>query len=146
MNDFVWRSVELAVQAGVAGDRPFGSIIVSAQGVVLAEGRNEATSRGDVTAHAELMALRSAPSADMPGSTVYASGEPCPMCAAALVWAGVRRIVFAASTAAFSAVLPGGPHFDIGCAELIERCDATIEVQGPVWEVETVEAMRVAQR
>lgn len=146
MNDFVRRSVELAMQAGAAGDRPFGSIIVSAQGVVLAEGRNEATSRGDVTAHAELVALRSARGTDVPGSTVYASGEPCPMCAAALAWAGVRRIVFAASTAAFSAVLPGGPRFDIGCAELLERSDAAIEVQGPVWEVQAVEAMRVAQR
>jgi tRNA(Arg) A34 adenosine deaminase TadA len=148
--EFLCRCIELATQAGVAGNRPFGSVIVATGGATLAEGRNEATSTADVTAHAELVALRLAQSsglaADLAGSTVYASGEPCPMCTAALVWAGVGRIVFAASTQAFTPVLPGGPHFDIGCAELIGHCDADIAVTGPVLEADAIEAMRAAQR
>lgn len=144
--EFLRRSIELAIHAGASGNRPFGSVIVSSAGHVLAEGRNEAASAGDVTAHAELMALRLAESrghrTSLAGSTVYTSGEPCPMCAAALVWAGVGRIVFAASTEAFTPVLPGGPHFDIGCAELIGRCDAEIEVIGPAMEDDALEAMR----
>lgn len=138
---FLLRSIELAVEAAAAGNRPFGSVIVAEDGSVLGEGRNEATSSGDITAHAELVALRHADGAKVAGATVYASGEPCPMCTAALVWAGVGQIVFAASTEAFTPVLPGGPHFDIGCAELITRCDAEIEVIGPAMELEAIAAM-----
>ncbi|MBI3223622.1 MAG: nucleoside deaminase [Mycolicibacterium cosmeticum] len=143
---FIRRAIELAVHAGTAGNRPFGAVIVAADGSLLAKGENDATSRNDVTAHAELVALRRAQSdgraAALTGATVYASGEPCPMCAAALVRAGVGRIVFAASTAAFASVLPGGPQFDIGCAELISRCNAGIAVDGPIHEDEAITAMR----
>ncbi len=143
---FLRRSIELAGQAGARGNRPFGSVITAADGTVLGEGENEAGTSGDLTAHAEVMALRRVDATDLVGSTVYASGEPCPMCVAALVWAGVARIVFAASTQAFTPILPGGPQFDIGCAELIGRCDADIEVSGPVLEDEALEVMRAAQR
>lgn len=141
-DEFTRRSVELAAQAGGFGNRPFGSVIVGPDGGVLGEGRNEAATSGDLTAHAEVVAMRAIAADRLIGSTVYASGEPCPMCAAALVWAGVARVVFAASTQAFARVLPSGPQFDIGCAELISRCDADIEVIGPTMEHETLEVMR----
>lgn len=140
------RSIDLAGQAGARGNRPFGSVIAAADGTVLGEGENEAGTSGDLTAHAEVVALRRVDPTDLVGATVYASGEPCPMCTAALVWAGVARIVFAASTQAFTPILPGGPQFDIGCAELIGRCDADIEVIGPASESAALEVMRTAQR
>ncbi|WP_040795198.1 nucleoside deaminase [Nocardia higoensis] len=143
---FLTRSIALAVEAAAAGNRPFGAVMVAADGTVLAEGRNEVASAGDITAHAELAAIRRATAdghADrFAGSTMYASGEPCPMCAAACVWAGVTRIVFAASTEAFSAILTDGPHFTLGCADLVAATDAEIDVTGPVHEQEALAAMR----
>ncbi|MGV0852118.1 nucleoside deaminase [Mycolicibacterium phlei] len=144
------RSIELAVEAGASGNRPFGAVLVAADGAVLAEGRNEVASSGDITAHAEIAAIRAAIDAGhgsrLAGSTVYASGEPCPMCAAACVWAGVARIVFAAGTAGFSRILPDGPHFATTCAELIAATDAQVAVEGPVAEEEAVTAMRTGYR
>lgn len=143
---FVTRSIELAAEAGAGGNRPFGAVFVAANGAVLAEGRNEVGSSGDVTAHAELVAIRNATAegrADQfRGSAMYASGEPCPMCAAACVWAGVAKIVFAASTEAFARVLPEGPHFHLSCASLVDTTDADVQVIGPVNEEAALRAMR----
>lgn len=101
MNDAEWlaRAVELALLNVEAGGRPFGSVIVR-DGALVAEGVNRTEQDGDPTAHAELVALREAArtlgSPRLSGCTVYASGEPCPMCQAACLLAGVERVVFAA--------------------------------------------------
>ena len=138
------RAIDLADEAGERGNRPFGSVIV-VDGIAVAEGRNEVGSSGDISAHAELVALRRAIHAGhaerLAGATVYASGAPCPMCAAGCVWAGVGRIVFAASTAAFPAVIPDGPHFRLSCAEVIAAGGTGIVVDGPHLEVEALEMM-----
>lgn len=136
------RAVELARAARERGDRPFGAVLVGTdgtdgtKGVVLAEGLNGATTTGDLRAHAELDAVTNAVRAGLggavPGSTVYASGEPCPMCAAGMVWAGVGRIVFAVATGEFTPLLGDGPAFDLPCAEVIARSTARIRVDGPV--------------
>ncbi|WP_063065984.1 nucleoside deaminase [Nocardia violaceofusca] len=124
------RAIALGEEAGRRGNRPFGAVLVAADGTVVAEGRNEVATSGVVTAHAELTALGAAgPAAG--GATVYASGEPCPMCSAALVWAGVARIVFAAAEADFSAIIGGHPRFALGCAEVVAASDAEIAVSGP---------------
>ena len=145
---FLARSLELAAEAAVSGNRPFGAVLVAATGEVLAEGLNEVASSGDITAHAELVAIRRATAGGhvdrFVGATMYASGEPCPMCAAACVWAGFTRIVFAASTEGFSTILPEGPHFTLGCAELVAATDAEVIVVGPVHEKEALEVMRTA--
>ena len=95
--------LERAVELGRAGMQareggPFGAVIVR-DGTVLAEGWNRVTSTLDPTAHAEVVALRRATSVvghfELGGATVYASGEPCPMCWAACRWARVARIVYA---------------------------------------------------
>lgn len=79
---------------------PFGAVIVRGEDdEVVATGWNRVTSTDDPTAHAEMVALRRAGTAlgtfELVGTTVYASGEPCPMCWAACRWARVDRIVFA---------------------------------------------------
>ena len=146
--DFIGRSLALAAEAGAEGNRPFGAVLVAATGAVLAEGRNRVASAADITAHAELVAIRAATAAghtgQLAGSVMYASGEPCPMCAAACVWAGVTRIVFAASTQGFTQVLPDGPHFALSCADLIASADAHVEVCGPVRELDALAVMRAA--
>ncbi|MGV8872013.1 MAG: nucleoside deaminase [Rhodococcus sp. (in: high G+C Gram-positive bacteria)] len=135
------RAIVLAGEAGQNGNRPFGAVLVAGDGSVIAEGRNEGTSSGDITAHAELAAIRAA-DAPTTGATMYASGEPCPMCAAAMVWAGLARIVFAASEPAFSEILPAGTRFGLRCAEVVASAHVSITVDGPFLETEALEVMR----
>jgi len=106
------RCVALAAEAVAAGDEPFGSVLVAADGTVLAEEHNRERSTGDPTWHPEIALARWAAlnmtSADRAQATVYTSGEHCPMCAAAHGWAGLGRIVYASSapqTAAWYAEL-----------------------------------------
>ncbi|MCL3883575.1 nucleoside deaminase [Marivita sp. GX14005] len=95
------RCIELAEQALKAGDEPFGSVLVSADGEVLREARNRAVT-GDPTQHPEFELARwAAQNLDddaRRGATVYTSGEHCPMCSAAHGWAGLGRIVYASSS------------------------------------------------
>jgi tRNA(Arg) A34 adenosine deaminase TadA len=95
------RCLELAEQALESGDEPFGSVLVSAEGAVLAEDRNR-TAGGDQTRHPEFELARWAATNLTPdqrgGATVFTSGEHCPMCSAAHAWVGLRRIVYVASS------------------------------------------------
>jgi len=96
------RCVELAEEAVAAGDFPFGSVLVAADGTVVAEDRNREETEGDPTSHPELALARWAALHMTPPeraeATVYTSGEHCPMCAAAHGWAGLGRIVYATSS------------------------------------------------
>ncbi len=97
------RCVELARGALDAGDEPFGSVLVAADGTALAEGRNRVVETGDATQHPEIELARWAAAHLTPeqraGATVYTSGEHCAMCAAAHGWVGLGRIVYASSSA-----------------------------------------------
>src|SRR5215211_3454694 len=97
----VRRCVELATEALEAGDAPFGSVLVSGDGKVLAEDRNRA-SGGDATRHPEFELARWAATHMTPQerakATVFTSGEHCPMCSAAHAWVGLSRIVYAVSS------------------------------------------------
>ena len=99
---YLRRCVELATEAVEAGDFPFGSVLVAADGTVLAEDRNREVSAGDPTRHPEFELARWAVANMTPqeraAATVYTSGEHCPMCAAAHGWAGLGRIVYVTST------------------------------------------------
>lgn len=95
------RCIELAKTALEKGDEPFGSVLVSADGVVLAEDHNHVAD-GDHTQHPEFALARWAAENMSPEerakATVYTSGEHCPMCAAAHGWVGLGRIVYASSS------------------------------------------------
>ncbi|MBF6213002.1 nucleoside deaminase [Nocardia puris] len=96
------RCVDLAREALDAGDQPFGSVLVDADGRVLREARNR-DNTVDHTQHPEFELARWA-AAELPPqrratSVVYTSGEHCPMCSAAHAWAGLGRIVYVASSA-----------------------------------------------
>ncbi len=96
------RCVELAAEAVAAGDFPFGSVLVAADGQVLAEDRNREVSTGDPTRHPEFELARWAVAnlspAERAAATVFTSGEHCPMCSAAHAWVGLGRIVYVSST------------------------------------------------
>jgi tRNA(Arg) A34 adenosine deaminase TadA len=97
---YLRRAVELATEALEAGDEPFGSLLVAADGRILAEDRNR-VGGGDPTRHPEFELARWAAANLSPderaAATVYTSGEHCPMCAAAHGWVGLGRIVYASS-------------------------------------------------
>ncbi|MCX5195464.1 nucleoside deaminase [Streptomyces sp. NBC_00249] len=101
------RCLELAAEALAAGDEPFGSVLVHADGTVLAEDRNRVAG-GDRTRHPEFELARWAAAHLSPderaAATVYTSNEHCPMCAAAHGWVG---LVYAASSAQLGGWLAG---------------------------------------
>ncbi|MCL8011650.1 nucleoside deaminase [Streptomyces sp. AS02] len=98
---YLRRCVELAAEALESGDEPFGSVLVRADGAVLAEDHNRVAS-GDRTRHPEFELARWSAAHMSPeeraAATVYTSGEHCPMCAAAHAWVGLGRIVYVASS------------------------------------------------
>jgi tRNA(adenine34) deaminase len=96
---YMQLAIDQAVLARTNGDMPFGSVIVRGDEVVAAMQNGEHL-RGDVTAHAELMAVSEASKAlgrrDLSDCTIYSSVEPCPMCAAAIFQSNMTRVVFGA--------------------------------------------------
>lgn len=97
--EYLTEAVALAERNVAAGGGPFGAIVVTADGVVH-EGVNRVTRDNDPTAHAEVVAIRTAAAEsgnfDLSGAVLYASCEPCPLCLAAALWARVDRVYFAA--------------------------------------------------
>ncbi|MEZ0168540.1 nucleoside deaminase [Microvirga sp. TS319] len=97
---FLCEAVELARENVRKGGRPFGAVLVK-DGAVIATGVNEIIATHDPTAHAELQAIRAASrllgSPRLDGCVVYASGQPCPMCLAAMHLTGIREVTFAYS-------------------------------------------------
>ena len=134
------RCVELAAEALEAGDEPFGSVLVGADGTVLAEDHNRVAS-GDRTRHPEFEIARWAAthltSGERAAATVYTSGEHCPMCAAAHAWVGLGRIVYAVSTAQLVAWRAewGAPPFPVLPLPIGEVAPGT-PVDGPAPELE----------
>jgi tRNA(Arg) A34 adenosine deaminase TadA len=133
------RCVELAAAALEAGDEPFGSVLVAADGAVLAEDRNHVAG-GDHTRHPEFELARWAAAHLSPEerrqATVFTSGEHCPMCAAAHGWVGLGRIVYATSSEQLSAWLaelgaPAAPVRPLPIREIVPEA----VVEGPVPEL-----------
>jgi tRNA(Arg) A34 adenosine deaminase TadA len=94
--------MRIALEEAARGDYPFGAVIVR-NGEVLARGRNLGKQERDPTAHGEMVAIRRFLAEYGPeklkGTTLYTSGESCPMCMGAIVWCGIARVVFGASIA-----------------------------------------------
>ncbi len=100
MDVFMERAVELAVSNVKHGGQPFGAVLVK-DGEVVAEGVNELHHTYDISAHAELVAIRQVQQKlqtnDLSGYTMYASGEPCPMCLTAMYFASIDQVYYGAS-------------------------------------------------
>ena len=96
---FMERALELAAQAGAAGEVPVGAVVVH-DGAIIGEGCNGQIGRVDPTAHAEVIALRNAAQTmgnyRLPGASLYVTLEPCSMCCGALVHARIGHLIFAA--------------------------------------------------
>lgn len=139
--DIHWmrRAMELALRAAREGEVPVGAVLVKA-GEMIAEGWNRPIADHDPTAHAEIQALRAAGKAlgnyRLPGTTLYVTLEPCPMCAGAIVHARVERVVFAASDPRTGAA--GSVYNLLQSNELNHRC----EVEGGVLAGESAGMLR----
>lgn len=129
------RCVDLAAEALEAGDEPFGSLLVGADGSILLEARNHVGS-GDPTLHPEFEIARWAAQhltpEDRATATVYTSGEHCAMCAAAHGWVGLGRIVYAHSAEQLAtwraeAGLPAGAVRALRITDVVPG----LEVEGP---------------
>ncbi|MEV5319974.1 nucleoside deaminase [Streptomyces sp. NPDC052687] len=136
---YLRRCVELAEQALDAGDEPFGSVLVGADGTVLGEDHNHVAS-GDRTRHPEFELARWSATRLTPeeraAATVYTSGEHCPMCAAAHAWVGLGRIVYVVSSEQLSGWLTewGVPAPPVRTLPVHEVAPG-VTVDGPVPEL-----------
>jgi guanine deaminase len=138
---FMRMAIEQA-HAGVrAGQSPFGAVIVR-DGEVVCAVHNRVWETTDITAHAEVVALREACRAlgtiDLGGCTIYSSTEPCPMCFSAIHWANVDRIVFGTSIG--DADRAGFRELSISNEEMKERGGSHVEVVRGVLAEEAQEA------
>lgn len=100
MDKFMKRAIELALDNVQNGGQPFGAVLVK-DDKVIAEGVNELHMKHDISGHAELLAIRRAQEQlqtnDLSGFTMYASGFPCPMCFAAMNFAGIDNVFYCAT-------------------------------------------------
>ena len=115
--DPMTRALELAAHAADQGEVPVGGVIVDpVTGQIVGEGHNRPIKDHDPTAHAEIMAIRAAAQAlgnyRLPGLHLYVTLEPCAMCAGAISFARLAKVVFAASDPKGGAVLHGPQFFD----------------------------------
>jgi tRNA(Arg) A34 adenosine deaminase TadA len=141
--DHLRRAIAVALRARERGDRPFGAVLVGGDGRVLAEGANTEQTERDLTGHAETNLLREAGRVHDPetlaGATLYASGEPCAMCAGAIFWSGVGRVVYGASAErirTLTASAAGSPVLRLACREVLAAGTRPTEVIGPALEAE----------
>jgi tRNA(Arg) A34 adenosine deaminase TadA len=136
------HAIHLAHASRARGNRPFGAILVDARGE-LAEAVNTQTTTGDLTAHAELNLVRDVSRRDGPGrlagGTVYASAEPCPMCAGALFWSGVARVVYALSSDRLYALEgASADQLPVPARAVLDGGRRPVRVDGPAIEDEAV--------
>jgi tRNA(Arg) A34 adenosine deaminase TadA len=140
---FLRRSFEVARRAREHGNHPFGAVLVDAAGAVLLEVENGIHPALDLTAHAERLlateASRSWRPAFLAGCTVYSSAEPCAMCAGALYWAGVGRVVYGLGERRLKEMTgdhPENPTLALPCRAVFAAGQRPLEVAGPLLEAE----------
>jgi tRNA(Arg) A34 adenosine deaminase TadA len=135
------RAIELAAAAREHGNHPFGSLLVDGDGNVVLEAENTVVTGRDCTAHAEQNLVRAAVARLEPeqlaGCTLYTSTEPCAMCAGAIFWSGIGRVVFALSSATLGEMVQdptGAWTLAMSCREVFARGGRPVDVQGPLIE------------
>ena len=141
---FLRQAIELARKARNDGRHPFGALVVNHQGEMVVAARNNAVlPNGDPTQHAEMLACSQAArlltEAELAKCTLYTSTEPCAMCAGAIYWTGIGRVVFALAETGllrYTGSHTGNPTLDLPCREVFARGQKPIAVAGPLLEKE----------
>jgi tRNA(Arg) A34 adenosine deaminase TadA len=131
--DFARQAIELARQARLAGNHPFGALLV-VDGEVTLTAQNTVFTDRDPTAHAETnlvaKAIKSLSTDEIRRSVLYTSCEPCAMCIGKIYWAGIRSIAYALSAEELAVL--AGRDFLIPCAELFGRAVEHVTITGPL--------------
>jgi tRNA(Arg) A34 adenosine deaminase TadA len=141
---FLRRAIELAREARADGRHPFGSLVVDEHGKIVVEGLNNAVRpKGDPTQHAETVACSAAakllPESALRNCTLYTSTEPCAMCAGAIYWTGIGRVVYALAESRlidFTGSDEENPTLQLPCREVFAHGQKKIVVIGPLLEEE----------
>jgi tRNA(Arg) A34 adenosine deaminase TadA len=144
---FLRQAIDLARAAREHGAHPFGALIVDQEGQVLVTARNNAVPpKGDPTQHAERLACsrisRQFTPAQLALCTLYTSTEPCAMCAGAIYWTGIGRVVYALSEESLYSLTGSdleNPALDLPCREVFARGQRPTAVSGPHLEEEAAQ-------
>lgn len=136
---------EIARRVRAGGQHPFGAILVAPDGTVLLEQGNAYMPERDMTGHAERVLMTRASIAYraefLATCTMYASAEPCAMCAGAAYWAGIGRVVYGATERALKAITgnhPENPTLDLPCETVFASGQRQVDVVGPLLEEEAI--------
>lgn len=133
----------LALSEAKKGDSPYGAVIVKDNEVV-AKGYNTVRRDSDPSAHAEMNAIRSLTTKiqnpSLEGYTIYATGEPCPMCATACVWTGLAEIIIGASIE--DLILVNQSQVRMSCEEIIAKSFKNIKVTKGVLREECLQLFK----
>ena len=139
--DMLRLAFDVADRALERGNHPFGAVLAGPDGEVLLEAENGYLPDGDMTAHAERLLATAACKAFEPEElaecTLYSSAEPCAMCAGAIYWAGIGRVVYGLSIETMTEL--GGADADellLHCADVLAYGMRPVEVIGPALEDE----------
>jgi tRNA(Arg) A34 adenosine deaminase TadA len=140
-------SIAVARRAREHGNHPFGAVLVDENNRVVLEAENTVITGRDSTGHAETnlvrLATRQFSPAELARCTLYASTEPCAMCAGAIFWSEIGRVVYALSEVDLYDIVGREPEqLLLPCREVFAHSQRPIEVCGPVPELE-VEAREV---
>lgn len=128
------------------GNRPFGAVVVAASGDVLVKAYCNTSETGDCTGHAETIAVRQASKTIsrtvLQAATLYSSAEPRVMCAGAIFWSGIGRVVFdvdAVSLRAFRGERAEQRDAELSCRDVFSASPHPIECIGPLMMAEASE-------
>jgi tRNA(Arg) A34 adenosine deaminase TadA len=137
--DFLRQAFAVAKRARANGNHPFGAILVDHVGNVLIESENGYMPDRDMTAHAERLLATAASKAHAPSvlarCTMYVSAEPCAMCAGAIYWAGVGRVVYGLSERELKHLTGNhaeNPTLDLPCRTVFATGQRHVDVVGPM--------------
>jgi tRNA(Arg) A34 adenosine deaminase TadA len=135
---YLRQAITLANKACARGNRPFGAVIIGNDDTVLAEAWNANGETGDCTAHAEVSAIRIAcpqyAREVLARATLYSSGEPCVMCAGAIFWANIGRVVYgidAVRLRVFRGARQDQRDLELSCRDIFAASPRPIECVGP---------------
>lgn len=141
---FLRQTFTLATYTRQQGLHPFAAIVVNEQGEIVAQaGNNSLPPTGDPTRHAEIvaagMAAQKLTLAQMKKCTLYTNAEPCAMCAGAIYWAGIGKVVYGISETRLLQITgdhPENPTMSLPCRHVFASGQRSIEVIGPCLEQE----------
>jgi tRNA(Arg) A34 adenosine deaminase TadA len=140
---FLRLSLDVAKRARDRGNHPFGAVLVNSLGQVLLEVENGFLPDRDMTGHAERLlatqASKQFAATVLSNFTIYSSAEPCAMCAGAIYWAGIGRVVYGLSERRLKAITGAhaeNPTLDLPCRTVFAAGQRPVEVIGPLLEDE----------